>query len=425
MSASAAPRALASPSTLSSQSNLQNDIAGDSARSCSFKANDSSLVNEYIAAPFLSIQPEEESEGSDSSSEQDGDIDSYHFHSVQSMLTVPEEFSSLPTSLPFNDFVMYIPFHRPFPCCPHLFVRYSDSAIYPDQDAPYLPLASYGNLDEDLMLPSDDAEDDVHPSKLPSPSPTEIGAWVLVDTPAIDTPFPDGVAGSVHSPIVIPTDETESAYSDTSSGAESDVGGDADYSPTDYEDEHENGDEEYILDLQYPTSQKRRAVSQHGRLLSETATPSPSSSSRAPSSSSSRSFSVSPKTNKRRRLAAGSRNIQATPAEMIEMVNSGDPWACPVEQCCWVQRNCRISDLKRHVKTHSRHSEPADWVCCGIPVNIAHEHKRDPQTEKTYMYKGKLMLGGCMKTFARRDSLKRHTDNKNSNCIADWDHYFD
>ena len=30
-----------------------------------------------------------------------------------------------------------------------------------------------------------------------------------------------------------------------------------------------------------------------------------------------------------------------------------------------------------------------------------------------YVFGGQLMIGGCMRTFTRRDALKRHVDNPN------------
>jgi hypothetical protein len=41
-----------------------------------------------------------------------------------------------------------------------------------------------------------------------------------------------------------------------------------------------------------------------------------------------------------------------------------------------------------------------------------------------YDFRGRLMIGGCMKTFARRDALKRHVDNLNIPCVGHMDSYY-
>ena len=40
-----------------------------------------------------------------------------------------------------------------------------------------------------------------------------------------------------------------------------------------------------------------------------------------------------------------------------------------------------------------------------------------------YVFRDRLMIGGCMKTFSRRDSLKRHVDNPKSPCVGHMDSY--
>ena len=40
-----------------------------------------------------------------------------------------------------------------------------------------------------------------------------------------------------------------------------------------------------------------------------------------------------------------------------------------------------------------------------------------------YDFRGQLMIGGCMKTFARRDALKRHVDNPKIPCVGHMDSY--
>ena len=40
-----------------------------------------------------------------------------------------------------------------------------------------------------------------------------------------------------------------------------------------------------------------------------------------------------------------------------------------------------------------------------------------------YTFGGQLMIGGCLKTFARRDALKRHVDNPSIACVGHMDSY--
>ncbi|KAG1748747.1 hypothetical protein EDB19DRAFT_224029 [Suillus lakei] len=121
---------------------------------------------------------------------------------------------------------------------------------------------------------------------------------------------------------------------------------------------------------------------------------------------------------KRPRPAPLPRNAQAVPGTTPSFANKSNPWACPY--CKWVQRNHRTPDLKRHIRTHTRFERPAQWVCCGIPIESATMYKV-PHGATHYIHKGKQMIGGCGKEFSRRDALKRHLGNDHISCVGDID----
>ncbi|KAF7346548.1 hypothetical protein MSAN_01882900 [Mycena sanguinolenta] len=114
-----------------------------------------------------------------------------------------------------------------------------------------------------------------------------------------------------------------------------------------------------------------------------------------------------------------SRNIQATTADEIQRVeDTSDDFVCRV--CGWVQKNQRLPDFKRHVKTHQRaFDEGAEkgWRCKGVLVSEAADWALGPDAP-TYTFLGQERVGGCMKTFSRRDALKRHLDNCNVTCVG-------
>ncbi|TFY63571.1 hypothetical protein EVJ58_g3184 [Rhodofomes roseus] len=63
----------------------------------------------------------------------------------------------------------------------------------------------------------------------------------------------------------------------------------------------------------------------------------------------------------------------------------------------------RKGDLKRHVLTHFAHSRGQELICCGVPEEDAPE-----LVGERYEHGGRRMVGGCLKTFSRRDSFLRH-----------------
>lgn len=92
-------------------------------------------------------------------------------------------------------------------------------------------------------------------------------------------------------------------------------------------------------------------------------------------------------------------------------------WKCPY--CPYVQRSKRTPDLKRHIDTHT--GSTADWVCCGVPLIDAGEHgvPVETQREAPFEYAGMFMVGGCRKTFSRKDALARHLRTFEGVCFGD------
>ena len=125
-----------------------------------------------------------------------------------------------------------------------------------------------------------------------------------------------------------------------------------------------------------------------------------------------------------------SRNFQSEDGAMrIERRSS---FRCPVVGCDHVQKNHRVPDLNRHIATHDRWLEPEKWTCCGVTMDVAWSYDtgiergmtRDEQIQAgAYLFKGQLMIGGCLDTFARRDALKRHVDNPNIPCVGHMESY--
>jgi hypothetical protein len=112
--------------------------------------------------------------------------------------------------------------------------------------------------------------------------------------------------------------------------------------------------------------------------------------------------------------------------------NKESDFQCPVVGCNFVQKNQRIPDLKRHIETHGRWREPDKWICCGVGMDKAYSYGTGIQQGMTdkecikagaYVFRNRLMIGGCMKTFSRRDSLKRHVDNTKIPCVGDMESY--
>lgn len=114
-----------------------------------------------------------------------------------------------------------------------------------------------------------------------------------------------------------------------------------------------------------------------------------------------------------------SRNKRANFVVAIETCNSFDlNLVCP--ECGWNQVNKRLPDFKRHLRTHTRPDEGDEsqgWWCKGVPLEDAHRFNIS-KGAKSFEFLGQERIGGCRRTFSRRDALKRHLDNANGTCVG-------
>lgn len=79
-----------------------------------------------------------------------------------------------------------------------------------------------------------------------------------------------------------------------------------------------------------------------------------------------------------------------------------------------------MPDFKRHLKTHLRpddKDQTQGWWCKGVLLEDAAEHGL-PKSLKPFLFADQWRVGGCERTFSRRDALKRHLDNENVGCVG-------
>ncbi|KAI0718721.1 hypothetical protein C8T65DRAFT_827400 [Cerioporus squamosus] len=94
-------------------------------------------------------------------------------------------------------------------------------------------------------------------------------------------------------------------------------------------------------------------------------------------------------------------------------------WQCPY--CPYFQHNRRSPDMKRHLATHTRPADKVQWVCCGVPLLDAAAHGVPEKLiqGELFEFEGVLMVGGCRKTFSRRDAYGRHLGREKGRCFGD------
>ena len=86
-----------------------------------------------------------------------------------------------------------------------------------------------------------------------------------------------------------------------------------------------------------------------------------------------------------------------------------DKYKCP--HCPFVQKARRKADLDRHVATHTGKNE---FVCRGVRAEKAGVYEVPVE-----LLDGSEWVGGCGKTFSRRDALARHIKNSAGRCYGD------
>jgi hypothetical protein len=188
-------------------------------------------------------------------------------------------------------------------------------------------------------------------------------------------------------------------------------------------------DDEYNPAFDNTTSRKRRrgqsdVVTKKRKVGTKASTSRsmPTSTARSGQASSSLA-SISTSSGRRDRPPPGSRNHQAIDPEMrrklLGLLDCTSltmyDWKCP--QCNWEQGNHRMPDFKRHIKTHLRTDTETQHghFCEGVPIEKAHLYNI-PEDAKSYEFNGRTMIGGCLKSFSRRDARKRHFNKVNNTC---------
>jgi hypothetical protein len=149
-----------------------------------------------------------------------------------------------------------------------------------------------------------------------------------------------------------------------------------------------------------------------------------------PSTTLNASATTSSRAPKRRRTdkhdSVPSRNRQETPDQINLILATlslrrvrGSDLSCPAIDCKYQQTNGRMPDFRRHLRTHLPKTEIR---CKGVTwqefIRNPHRFPHIPQCEQPYTIPGEaeMWIGGCLKTFSRRDALKRHL--RNTCCVA-------
>jgi hypothetical protein len=119
---------------------------------------------------------------------------------------------------------------------------------------------------------------------------------------------------------------------------------------------------------------------------------------------------------KRHRPTSDGHNIQTSRLARRPQVWTAEDekkWRCPHWPCDHRQWNKRGPDFRRHQRTHTAASAQSPYVCWGVRLEHADASRKSipgPLDKRgvAVEYHGVMRIGGCFKTFSRKDALLRH-----------------
>jgi uncharacterized C2H2 Zn-finger protein len=217
---------------------------------------------------------------------------------------------------------------------------------------------------------------------------------------------------------------------DGTSGSDSETGDDLDADPDYVDDEEDQTCSPSIRHVRPGNSQvdakgkKTRnisstLVSRSRRTQRHGYSPYGSSSSSSPASSSSRTLLSSPASSsslepespssfRPQHTAARLKQVPYTGTIPSPVQISDDVFKCPI--CDQKPTKGRDQEVKRHIKAHFSEGMKNKPMCLGVRLEDAEEYGAD--TEIVQEHDGEMWVGGCGKTFSRRDAYLRHVHNQ-------------
>lgn len=96
--------------------------------------------------------------------------------------------------------------------------------------------------------------------------------------------------------------------------------------------------------------------------------------------------------------------------DSIENNRKTSPRRPPSSVCPVCRQKFSSSSVSQHIETHANSTSDTDgilWRCKGVRVEDAPAY-RVPMSSPMYTHNNVIRIGGCLRTFRRRDALTRH-----------------